>query len=47
MTGDLEHETTVPPFVKETSGWRSFHRESTEYNGRDEKAKFYASLSRF
>ena len=31
VTGDLEHETTVPPFVKETSGWWPFHREATEY----------------
>jgi len=31
MTGDLEHESPVPPFVQEASGWRALHREPTEY----------------
>ncbi len=31
VTGDLKHESSVPPFVKETSGWRALHREPTEY----------------
>ena len=31
MAGDLEYESPVPPFVKEASGWRPFHRESAEY----------------
>ena len=31
VTGDLKHEASVPPFVKEASGWRTLHREPTEY----------------
>jgi hypothetical protein len=31
VTGDLKNKSTVTPFVKETSGRRSFYRESTEY----------------
>ena len=30
VTGDLEHESPVPPFVKEASGRRALHREPAE-----------------
>ncbi len=32
VTGDLEHEASVAPFVKETSGWWPFYRKFTEDN---------------
>ena len=33
VTGDLQHEPSVSPFMEETSRWRPLHRESTEYKG--------------
>ena len=31
VTGDLKHESTVPPFMKETSSRRALHRQPTKH----------------